>query len=156
MNDVISPSPCGRGVRGEGEAPNLHLPPTLRQFARRSRVEQTDAEILMWQLLRNRGFFGHKFRRQHASPPYVRDFYCEELKLAIELDGGHHNEDSTHVRDQRRTRELEARGVVVVRYWNHAVLNDTEAVLEDLMVRVSECSPSPPAPLPLGEGRKRS
>ena len=139
---------------GAGEISNLRLPPALRQFARGLRTQQTDAEALMWQLLRDRRFFGHKFRRQHPAPPYVLDFYCDELKLAVELDGGQHNEDSAQVRDERRTHQLEARGLAVVRYWNHDVLANTEAVLEDLMFRVLEISPSPPAPLPLGEGSK--
>lgn len=61
-------------------------------FARQLRNEQTDAEHLLWRHLRNRQFLALKFRRQYPMPPYVLDFYCAELALVIELDGGQHIE----------------------------------------------------------------
>lgn len=64
--------------------------PTLaqRQFARHLRTSQTDCEQLLWQKLRSRQVAGLKFRRQVPVPPFVLDFYCVELTLAVELDGG--------------------------------------------------------------------
>ncbi len=50
----------------------------------------TDAENLMWQLLRAKRFMNLKFRRQHVIEPYIVDFYCHEIGLVIELDGGQH------------------------------------------------------------------
>lgn len=47
----------------------------------------TDAEHLMWQLLRAKRFMNLKFRRQHVIQPYIVDFYCHEIGLVIELDG---------------------------------------------------------------------
>lgn len=50
------------------------------------RSNATDAESLMWQLLRAKQFMNVKFRRQHVIQPYIVDFYCHELSLVIELD----------------------------------------------------------------------
>ncbi len=57
-------------------------------FARTLRQTATNAEILMWRCLRNRRMHGRKFRRQYPIETYIVDFYCEELSLAVELDGG--------------------------------------------------------------------
>lgn len=87
-------------------------------------------------LLRNRRFLGLKFRRQHPLPPYVLDFYCEELKLAIELDGGQHNAVDSRRYDERRSRYLADQEIHVLRYWNHEVLGDLENVVEAIAARV--------------------
>ena len=90
------------------------------------RHNATDAENLMWQLLRAKRFMNLKFRRQHVITPYIVDVYCYELGLVIELDGSQHG-----TYDIERTKFLEALGLKVVRYWNHDVLSRTDVVLED-------------------------
>ncbi|MEK7751746.1 MAG: endonuclease domain-containing protein, partial [Acidobacteriota bacterium] len=57
---------------------------------RRLRREATDAESLLWRLLRGRQLAGEKFRRQHQVGPYILDYYCPSQKIAIEADGGQH------------------------------------------------------------------
>ena len=147
MNSAaVPPSPSGRGVGGEAQRQKLALPPELLTFARELRSQQTSAEIMLWNLLRSRRFLGLKFRRQHAMPPYVLDFYCDELQVAVELDGGQHNEDGETERDARRAAYLAERNIEVIRYWNHDLMLRTEAVLEDLMTRLSmKPRPSPDA-----------
>jgi very-short-patch-repair endonuclease len=101
----LPPLPEGEG-RGEGSLPtksHTRLPSDLLAFARELRQNETDAERLLWRLLRNRSLAGAKFRRQHPFPPYVLDFYCHELKLAIELDGGQHNLPEGRLHDKVRT-----------------------------------------------------
>ncbi len=152
------PPAKGSGVRGK-------LPPKLLAYARELRKNQTDAERLMWHLLRNRQFLGIKFRRQHPIPPYIADFYAHELGWVIEIDGGHHAEPKQKTYDEKRTAFLEEKGLTVIRYWANDVLKETKAVLQDLYQRVEEMMPSPrpsptgrgrnsspPAPLPVGEG----
>ena len=121
----------GEGGRrpGEGKTP---LDPNLLKLARELRTKQTDAEHLLWRLLRSRQFYGLKFRRQHPIAPYVLDFYCHEERLGIELDGGQHNEPDAKRRDQERTMFLESKGIQIIRFWNNEVLQETEAVLEQL------------------------
>lgn len=82
----------------------------------------TDAESLMWQILRARHFMDLKFRRQHVIEPYIVDFYCHDIGLVIELDGSQHGADEAIEYDAGRTNFLEALGLIVVRYWNHDVL----------------------------------
>ena len=153
-NIRILPSPSGRGAGGEGGKPPL--PPDILKHARTLRSKQTDAEQLLWGLLRNRHFAGKKFRRQHPIDRYILDFYCHECRLAVELDGGQHNDEETRSRDERRSRFLREQGVRVVRFWNHDVLLQTESVLESLWDEVHGdvgiSLPSPQTPLPVGEG----
>ena len=125
------PLPSGEGGRRPGEGkPSIN--PKLLARARKLRTEQTNAEQLLWHLLRNRQFCGIKFRRQHPVEPYVLDFYDHEEQSGIELDGGQHNEPERKRRDKERTTFFESKGIRVIRFWNHEVLQETEAVLERL------------------------
>ena len=63
----------------------------------------TDAEKLLWQLLRAKRFMNLKFRRQHVINPCIVDFYCHEIGLVIELDDGQHNTGNGRVYDVERT-----------------------------------------------------
>jgi very-short-patch-repair endonuclease len=123
----------------------------MKEFARALRKNQTDVEKLMWSRLRNRQIAGHKFRRQQIIGPYIADFLSLEPKLIIELDGGQHAEQQDE--DAKRTRYLEALGYRVLRFWNHEVLGDLDAVLEVIRIAVAVESPHP-NPLPEGEGAK--
>ena len=104
----------------------------LLEFAKTMRSNATDAEYLIWQLLRAKRFMNLKFRRQHVIAPYIVDFYCHELGLVIELDGSQHGTDDAIEYDAERTKFLEALGLTVVRYWNHEVLGRTDVILEHL------------------------
>lgn len=89
-------------------------------------------EVRLRVRLKQRGVFGYKFRRQHGIGPYIVDFYCPNLRLAIELDGGHHFEPKQRAYDRERQRYIESLGVKVVRYTNADIDSDIDAVLEDL------------------------
>ncbi|MES2068780.1 MAG: endonuclease domain-containing protein [Pseudomonadota bacterium] len=106
------------------------LPEDLRGWARELRAQMTDAETLLWQLLRNRRIANAKFRRQHPVGRYILDFYCDEKKLAIELDGGQHSERADY--DRQRDAWLSAKGIQVLRFWNNQMLAETENVLEEI------------------------
>jgi very-short-patch-repair endonuclease len=97
--------------------------------------------------LRARRLDGLKFRRQHPIPPYVADFYCDELKLVIELDGSQHSEEI----DSVRTRALQRQGLFILRFWDNQVLQEIEAVLEAILDFAQDRTLSP-TPLPMGEG----
>jgi len=112
---------------------NKKFDPQLLQFAKSMRHTATDAENLMWQLLRAKRFMNLKFRRQHVIAPYILDFYCHEIGLVIELDGSQHGTDDAIEYDAERTKFLEALDLMVVRYWNRDVVGKTDVVLEDLL-----------------------
>jgi very-short-patch-repair endonuclease len=126
------------------------LEPGSLEFARHLRREGTDAETLLWRHLRGRQLAGHKFRRQHPLPPYVLDFYCEALRLGLELDGGQHYQNEGAQHDRQRAGCLLYQGVRLLRFSNRDVLLELPAVLERIYQAVA--APSPLAPLPEGEG----
>jgi very-short-patch-repair endonuclease len=98
---------------------------TIR-IARRLRVNQTDAETVLWNRIRNRQIDGHKFVRQEPICDYICDFVCREKRIIIEVDGGQHSASKADViRDHR----LVAEGFKVLRFWNNDVLGNIEGVL---------------------------
>jgi very-short-patch-repair endonuclease len=94
------------------------------------RQSSTDAENLLWYRLRNRQFLGLKFRRQRPIGNYIADFACMEIGLVIELDGGQHTEQLGY--DTRREEAMKSQGFQTLRIWNHEVLTQTEAVMEQI------------------------
>jgi very-short-patch-repair endonuclease len=88
----------------------------------------TDAEQHLWRYLRLRQIGGFKFRRQHPVGAYILDFACIEKKLAIELDGGQHNQQYDY--DNARSLWLAQQGWQIIRFWNHDVLQNVAGVLE--------------------------
>ncbi|MCS4434570.1 endonuclease domain-containing protein [Aquiflexum gelatinilyticum] len=62
--------------------------PEIFRRARELRKNTTPSENSLWTLLRKKQFEGYKFRRQHPVNKFIADFYCHELRLIIELDGG--------------------------------------------------------------------
>jgi very-short-patch-repair endonuclease len=102
----------------------------LNSFAKSMRKDSTDAEKLLWNLLRDKRFMGHKFRRQHVIDCFIIDFYCKEKSIGIELDGGQHNQDDKIEYDNQREMLLHKNGIRIVRFWNNDVLNRTKDVLE--------------------------
>jgi len=99
-----------------------------RDRARALRREQTPAEARLWSRLRSRDMAGAKFRRQVPIGPFIADFLCKELSIIVEADGGQHSDQEAY--DARRTAWLESQGYRVLRFWNHAILTDTDAVME--------------------------
>ena len=96
--------------------------------ARQLRREQTPAEALLWEHLRNRRLKGLKFRRQHPVGRFVADFYCAQHRLIVELDGAVHRMQGEY--DALRTEELERDGYRVIRFTDNQVERDLEWVLE--------------------------
>ena len=114
----------------------------MKQFARTLRKHQTDAEKLLWSRLKNRQLEGRKFRRQQVIGSYIADFLCLEPKLVVELDGGQHVEQKE--KDEQRTRYLQSLGYRVLRFWNHEVRREPDAVLEAIRAAIAVRPPHPP------------
>jgi very-short-patch-repair endonuclease len=121
-----------------------------QQFACRMRAQPTDAERVLWLRLRHDvALVGSHFRRQAVIGPYIVDFASRKLKLVIELDGGQH--DWQQEADAQRTRDIEAAGYRVLRFWNNDVLRNLEGVLSE----IQRALPPTPDPSPQGEGEPR-
>ena len=106
--------------------------------ARRLRKDSTEAEKLLWRHLRNHQLHGYQFRRQEPIGKYIVDFLCYRRRLAVELDGGQHQEQADY--DNERTRWLKSRGFKVIRFWNDDVLKETDGVLEAISIALRETS----------------
>ncbi|WP_055027067.1 endonuclease domain-containing protein, partial [Xanthomonas euvesicatoria] len=98
-----------------------------------------DAERALWRRLRGNQLQGFKFRRQHPIPPYIADFCCIEAKVIVELDGSQHQASF----DQARTRWLQSKGWIVLRFWNNDVLLSLDAVVEAIFTIVATPYPHP-------------
>ncbi len=116
--------------------------PLLKQRRKELRRNQTEAEKVFWSHIRNRRFCGMRFVRQYSAGPYILDFYCPKLKLAIELDGGQHAQDDNREYDTARSAYLKSQGIDVMRFWNHEMLHDIESVLAQITEKIT-----PPSPL---------
>jgi very-short-patch-repair endonuclease len=110
-----------------------------RKLAKRLRRRMGRAENLLWAELRANRLDGLHMRRQHPIGPYVLDFFCASVKLAIEVDGGFHNTEGRRERDAERSVWLAARGVRTLRVPANVVENDINRVLARISEAVEIC-----------------
>jgi len=108
----------------------------LKSRAKELGTNQTNVEKKLWYRLRASRFENRKFYRQYVIEPYIVDFVQRDLKLIIELDGGHHSENKE--KDEARTRFLEERGYLVKRFWNNELVENFDGVLSTLSLAVSQ------------------
>ncbi len=102
-------------------------------------------EGIVWKELR-RNQLGVRFRRQEPIGPYLVDFVCIPLKLVIELDGPSHDHEARNngrpEYDWRRDAYLRRRGFTVLRFTNHEVWNDHDAVLRAIESAIESHPPA--------------
>jgi very-short-patch-repair endonuclease len=102
------------------------------------RKEMPRAEVVLWSRLRGKQVWDAKFRRQFGVGPYLIDFYCPSMKLAIEVDGDSHFGDGAEERDEKRQRYLESFGIEFLRLPNELVLNETETVIQMIAWKIED------------------
>lgn len=100
--------------------------------AKSLRENMTNAELVFWNRVKNKQFFGLKFRRQHRVHKYIADFYCHKLKLIIEIDGAYHNTSEQKNYDILRTKDLNFQDLKVLRFTNGEIENEIEEVLKTI------------------------
>jgi very-short-patch-repair endonuclease len=110
--------------------------PKLVPIARRLRNNSTLSEVLLWKKLRDKQLMGYDFDRQKPIGNYIVDFYCQELMLAIEVDGASHDQKSEE--DLARQREIEQFGNTVIRFTDPAVKQHMVEVLEQLRWQIRQ------------------
>ena len=101
--------------------------------ARELRKNMTPQEVKLWQLLRNKQFYGYRFLRQYIIENYIVDFVCISKKIVIEIDGGQHNQQNNIEYDKKRTKDIESHGFSVIRFWNNEIDDNIEGVYLKLM-----------------------
>jgi len=114
----------------------------VRSHAKTMRQGPTRAEDRMWAWLRDRRCVGYKFRRQHPIGPYILDFYCAELRLAIEVDGQQHYQAHLVEYENRRCAFLNTQGIEILRISNAELIRDAIGVSEmiDAVIRTRAAS----------------
>lgn len=106
-------------------------PQEIFQIAERLRREMTGAEKILWEkVCRNQ--LGIRIRRQHPIWKFVADFYCHEIKLVIEIDGGIHLRSENKEYDISRDIVLKKFGIEIIRFTNELVINETDWVVGEI------------------------
>jgi very-short-patch-repair endonuclease len=114
---------------------NLSKQSGLRRALRR---EMSPPEAKVWSRLRGRQILGYKFRRQFGIGPYVLDFYCPELKLAVEVDGESHFQAGADERDVERQTFIESFGIQFLRFTTVEVGKNLEGILQRIYQRAGD------------------
>jgi very-short-patch-repair endonuclease len=108
------------------------------------RRRMTPPERILWSKLRRAQLGGLEFRRQHALGPYIADFFCDDARLVIELDGiTHFYQPTPH--DRIRNDWMRERGLEVLRFHASGVSSNLAWLLGEILAaaqrRVGELEP---------------
>ena len=131
-----------KNIAPKAEGPGVPRARTLRR-------SMSLPEVLLWRVLRIRPG-GLKFRRQHASGPYILDFFCSDARLAIEIDSEAHSRGNRPERDQRRDAYFLRADIQTLRIAAADVLGDLEAVVALIVHEAAARLPLHPPALPGG------
>jgi very-short-patch-repair endonuclease len=112
-------------------------------LARALRKKPTWAAKLMWRWLRDRRFSAYKFRREHPVGQYFLDFFCEEARLSIELDGFQHGLPAQQANDAERTRFLQTLGIKELRFWNSRLRSERQFIRDTIFNALQQRAPHP-------------
>ena len=115
----------------------------IKETVRDLRKKSTNAEIIFWNAVRNRNFYGNKFFRQHPilfeidgkKRFFIADFYCSQKKLVVEIDGSIHEKQKDY--DELRTHIINTMGINVVRFKNEDIKHDLEGIFIKLKKELS-------------------
>ena len=109
--------------------------PELREYAKELRNNSTLSEILLWKQIKNKAL-GVEFKRQVPMLEFIVDFYCQEIRLAIEVDGNIH--DFRYIEDAQRQEEIEKYGVTFIRFSNKEIKYNMLSVISSLEAKIEE------------------
>jgi very-short-patch-repair endonuclease len=108
-------------------------PARTKTFARKLRRELSLPEVIVWQNIRGRRLEGFSFRRQHPMGHYVLDFYCDAVRLAVEIDGQQHTLGDHPERDAERDAWFAGHGIEILRIPAIDVLSGLDGVLATIL-----------------------
>ncbi len=125
----------------------------LIEKARKLRKNSTPGQIELWKLVKNKQVLGYQFRRQRPIKNYIVDFYCKELRLAIEIDGSSHDYKVEY--DQKRQEKLEQLGITFLRFSEEDTKQNADYVVKEIekwiIANKEKTTPSPQSPPPEGK-----
>lgn len=112
--------------------------PKLNELARQLRNNSTKSEIILWMKLKGKQMKGYDFHRQKPIDNYIADFFCNELMLAIEIDGYTHLLEEVQIKDAIKEKRLKELGIHVLRFPDSDVFHDLENVLRVIEGYITE------------------
>ena len=101
----------------------------LKQASRDLRNNMTEAEKKLWYRIKSKQINNLNFNRQKIIGNYIADFYCHQLKIVIEIDGGQHYMKDGLERDKARDEHIASLGIKTIRFTNIEVLNNIDGVI---------------------------
>jgi very-short-patch-repair endonuclease len=114
------------------------------------------AEIILWSKLKGKKLGDYKFRRQYSVEKFVIDFYCPELKLAVEVDGDSHYTEGAEISDEERQAIIESFGITFLRFTNREICENLNGVLIKIICHFDKLLTSfNPSVSPLTKGGHR-
>jgi very-short-patch-repair endonuclease len=116
---------------------NPNNQPHLIEKRKLLRKNLTSAEATLWLCLKNKQLNGKRFRRQYSFGNFILDFYCPEVKLAIELDGKDHFSAIGAEKDVNRDEFLKEHRITVLRFENKLVFEQLEGVLNEIKSKLT-------------------
>ncbi|MCL6217177.1 endonuclease domain-containing protein [Zunongwangia pacifica] len=110
----------------------IYYNPKLKELARQLRNNATKSEIKLWQQLKGKRMYGYDFHRQKPIDNYIVDFFCNELKLAIECDRYSHQLPEVWDKDVIKENRLNELGIAVLRFSDEMIMNDISNVIRSI------------------------
>ncbi|CAN5681011.1 hypothetical protein BH10BAC3_BH10BAC3_02870 [soil metagenome] len=155
LSGNVKPKEDTHGVNAKGfgyETADPALYEVLKAYSETHRNNPTQAENILWELLRGKKLESFKFRRQHIILDFIADFVCLSKKLIVEVDGLIHQLPENKLSDEQRTKMLDAKGFTVIRFTNDEVLGNTDHVLNVIVENLNKLpNAAVPKVLPIGE-----
>jgi very-short-patch-repair endonuclease len=110
----------------------------LKEYARHLRNNSTNAEIKLWMQLKGKQMHGYDFHRQKPIGNYIADFFCNKLRLVVEIDGSTHDFDEVQQKDRNKQDFLNKLGITVLRFTNKEVMTSVFQVVQTIEDYISE------------------
>ncbi|MBO6623112.1 MAG: endonuclease domain-containing protein [Balneola sp.] len=129
--------------------------PALKELARKLRNNATKAERVLWHSLSGKQCLGYDFHRQKPIGNYIVDFFCQELMLAIEVDGVSHNQESVQIKDRQKEEFLNSIGIDVLRFQDSDIYpenRDALRAIEEYVIEFEKINKFDTPPTPSQEG----
>jgi len=116
----------------------VYYNPNLKELATDLRNHQTHAEKALWFVLKGKSVFNYDFHRQKPFGNFIYDFYCNKLKLVIEVDGISHEDEDVKRNDRDKDEYAKDNSFQILRFTDDEVLGNIEKVIEIIKAYIND------------------
>jgi|GEM_PF-3966780 len=106
----------------------LPFNPALEELTRYLRDFSSNAEVVLWNRLKDNQL-GCTFTWQHPVSDFIVTFFCEEKKLAIDLESEAHTHPDAYFAAVLKEETLKGLGIRLLRIREEDVVRDPEAAI---------------------------